>query len=131
MLTVFGIKNCDTCKKARKYFAENDIEFRFHDLRDDGLDVQMLTRWTDRLDWVQLLNKQSLTWRKIPEIDRADMMADKAFALMIENPTLVKRPVLESDKFIAVGFSEKRFGEYINAGGKSTEKSDWPMHAVK
>lgn len=131
MLTVFGIKNCDTCQKARKYFAENDIEFRFHDLRDDGLDVQMLTRWADRLDWVQLLNKQSLTWRKIPEIDRADMMADKAFALMIENPTLVKRPVLESDKFIAVGFSEKRFDEYINAGGKSTEKSDWPMHAVK
>jgi arsenate reductase len=124
MLTVFGIKSCDTCRKARKYFAENDIEFRFHDVRNDGLNIQMLERWADRLDWEQLLNKQSLTWRKIPEVDRADLTADKAFALMLDNPTLVKRPILESDEFIAVGFSEKRFGGYLNAGGKTTEKSD-------
>lgn len=124
MLTVFGIKNCDTCRKACKYFTENDIKFHFHDVRDNGLDIQMLTRWANRLDWIQLLNKQSLTWRKIPAIERADISADKAFAWMIKNPTLVKRPVLESDGFIAVGFSEKRFGEYLNAGGKNTEKSD-------
>lgn len=123
MLTVFGIKNCDTCRKACKHFTENGIEFHFHDVRDDGLDIQMLARWANRLDWTQLLNKKSLTWRKIPEIERADIMADKAFALMIKNPTLVKRPVLESDGFIAVGFSEKHFGEYLNAGSKSTEKS--------
>jgi arsenate reductase len=114
MLTVFGIKSCDTCRKARKYFAEHDIEFRFHDVRDDGLDIQMLERWADRLGWSKLLNKQSLTWRKIPEVDRSDMSANKAFALMLENPTLVKRPVLESDEFIAVGFSEKRFGDFLS-----------------
>ncbi len=83
----------------------------------------MLARWANRLDWTQLLNKKSLTWRKIPEIERADIVADKAFALMIKNPTLVKRPVLESDGFVAVGFSEKHFGEYLNAGSKNTEKS--------
>jgi arsenate reductase len=112
MLTVFGIKSCDTCRKARKYFAENDIEFRFHDVRDDGLDIQMLERWAGRIDWSKLLNMQSLTWRKIPEVDRNDMTQSKAFALMIENPTLVKRPVLESQRFIAVGFSEKRFSKF-------------------
>ncbi len=118
MLTVFGIKSCDTCRKARKYFAENDIEFQFHDVRDDGLDIQMLERWSDRIDWNKLLNRQSLTWRKIPEVDRAEVTRDKAFALMIDNPTLVKRPVLESELFIAVGFSEKRFDEFWNSPNK-------------
>jgi arsenate reductase len=112
MLTVFGIKSCDTCRKARKYFAEKDIEYQFHDVRDDGLGIQMLERWAARIDWTKLLNKQSLTWRKVPEVDRDDMTQDRAFALIIENPTLLKRPVLESDTFIAVGFSEKRFSEF-------------------
>jgi arsenate reductase len=114
MLIVFGIKSCDTCRRAKKYLDEHNIEFRFHDLRDDGLDIQMLERWTQRIGWARLLNKQSLTWRKIPEVDRNDMTHNKALAAMIDNPTLVKRPVLESDKFIAVGFSEKRFGDFIN-----------------
>ena len=114
MLTVFGIKSCDTCRRARKYFAEHDIEFRFHDVRDDGLDIQMLERWSDRIGWQKLLNKQSLSWRRLPEVDRNDMTRDKALAAMIDSPTLVKRPVLEADKFIAVGFSEKRVGDFIN-----------------
>ena len=112
MLTVYGIKSCDTCRKARKYLAENDIEFRFHDVRDDGLDIQMLERWADRLEWEKLLNRHSLTWRKIPEVDRNGMTKDRAFALMLDQPTLIKRPVLESEQFMAVGFSEKRFGDY-------------------
>ncbi len=114
MLTVYGIKSCDTCRRARKYLTEHNIEFRFHDLRDDGLDIQMLERWSERIGWQKLLNKQSLTWRKIPEVDRNDMTRDKALAAMIHGPTLVKRPVLEANKFIAVGFSEKRFGDFIN-----------------
>ncbi len=114
MLTVYGIKSCDTCRRARKFLAEHNIEFRFHDLREDGLDIQMLERWSQRIGWQKLLNKQSLTWRKIPEVDRNDMTRDKALATMIENPTLIKRPVLEADKFIAVGFSEQRFADFIN-----------------
>jgi arsenate reductase len=113
MLTVYGIKSCDTCRKARKYLAENDIEFRFHDVRDDGLDIQMLERWSVRIEWQKLLNRQSLTWRKIPEVDREGMTKNRAFALMLDQPTLVKRPVLESPEFMAVGFSEKRFGEFL------------------
>ncbi len=113
MLTVYGIKSCDTCRRARKYLTENDIEHSFHDVRDDGLDIQMLERWTDRIGWEKLLNKKSLTWRKIPEVDRNDMTRDKALAAMIDKPTLIKRPVLESPAFIAVGFSEARFADFL------------------
>ena len=113
MLTVFGLKSCDTCRKARKFLAEKDIDFRFHDVRDDGIDIQMLERWANRIEWEKLLNRQSLTWRKIPEVDRADIYIDRAFALMIEQPTLLKRPILESETLLAVGFSEKRFTEFL------------------
>ena len=114
MLTVYGIKSCDTCRRARKYLTENDIEHKVHDVRDDGLDIQMLERWTDRIGWEKLLNKKSLTWRKIPEVDRNDMTRDKALAAMIDKPTLIKRPVLESPEFIAVGFSEVRFADFLS-----------------
>ena len=114
MLTIYGIKSCDTCRKARKFLDDHNIEHDFHDLRENGLDIQMLERWAQRMGWERLLNKQSLTWRKIPEVDRNDMARDKALAAMIDNPTLIKRPVLETDKFIAVGFSEKRFGDFID-----------------
>ena len=112
MLKVFGIKSCDTCRKARRYFANHGIDYQFHDVRDDGLEIQMLERWAARLDWEKLLNKQSLTWRKIPEVDRAGMTRERAFSLILEHPTLLKRPVLESPQFMAVGFSEKRFAEF-------------------
>jgi len=113
VLIVYGIKSCDTCRIARKYLTKNNIEYRFHDLRDDGLDIQMLERWVQRIGWEKLLDTKSLTWRKIPEVDRAGMSRDKALAAMIDRPTLIKRPVLEADNFMAVGFSEKRFGEFI------------------
>ncbi len=113
MLTIYGIKSCDTCKKARKYLVEHDIDHRFHDLRENGLDIQMLERWAERMGYEKLLNKQSLTWRKMPEVDRADMTRSKALAAMIDRPTLIKRPILEADNFIAVGFSEKRFGDFL------------------
>ncbi len=115
MLTIYGIKSCDTCRKARKYFVENDIEFQFHDVRDDGVDIQMLERWSKRIEWTKLLNRRSLTWRKIPEVDRNGMTKDRAFALMLDQPTLIKRPVLEAPQFIAVGFSEKRFSHYLGS----------------
>jgi len=113
MLTVFGLKSCDTCRRARKFLAEKDIEFRFHDVRDDGIDIQMLERWAGRIDWDKLLNRRSLTWRKIPEVDRANLDIDRAFALIIDQPTLLKRPILESETLLAVGFSEKRFADFL------------------
>ena len=113
MLTVYGLKSCDTCRKARKFLAERDIDFRFHDVRDDGLDIQMLERWASRIEWEKLINRRSLTWRRIPEVDRIDIDMDRALALLIEHPTLLKRPVLESETLMAVGFSERRFAEFL------------------
>jgi arsenate reductase len=113
MLKVFGIKSCDTCKKARTYLIQQEIDHEFYDLRDDGIDIQMLERWADRIGWEKLLNKRSLTWRKIPEVDRAGMNRDKALAAMLDRPTLIKRPVIEAPQFMAVGFSEKRFAEFL------------------
>jgi arsenate reductase len=113
MLTVYGIKSCDTCRRAKKFLEDRNIEFRFHDLREDGLDIQTLERWSARIDWERLLNKNSLTWRKIPEVDRTDITKERAFATMLDQPTLVKRPVFEHPSFFAIGFSEKRFTEYL------------------
>ena len=115
MLTVYGIKSCDTCRKARKYLDDRKIEHAFHDIRDSGLNIQMLERWASRISWKTLLNKQSLTWRKIAEVDKSELSKNKALALMIENPTLIKRPVFEDEKYIAVGFSEKRFGDFLKS----------------
>ena len=113
MLTVYGIKSCDTCRRALKYLREHGIENRFHDVRENGLDIQMLERWSERIDWDRLVHRQSLTWRKIPEADRASLTRNKAFATMIAQPTLLKRPVFEDESFFAVGFSEKRFEDFL------------------
>ena len=113
MLTVYGINTCDTCRRAKKFLSDNNIDFAFHDVRTDGLDIQMLERWSSRIEWERLLNKKSLSWRKIPEADRKEMTKDKAFATMLDQPTLVKRPVLEHPAFFAVGFSEKRFTDFL------------------
>jgi len=115
ILTIYGIPNCDTCRKARKWLTDNRHEHRFHDLRADGLDLQMLDRWAVLLDWQTLLNTRSVTWRKIPEIDRADITRSRAFALMLTQPTLVKRPLLERGTLIAVGYSAANYEALLAA----------------
>ncbi len=105
MLTVYGIPSCDSCRNARKWLEEHGKEHRFHDLRADGLDMNMLERWAGALEWEKLLNTRSLTWRKVPEVDRAGLNSVKAMALMLDEPTLVKRPVLETDEVVVVGFT--------------------------
>lgn len=109
MLTLYGIPNCDSCRNARKFLEQAGIEFRFHDLRKDGTDKQMLERWLRQVDWKKLLNSRSATWRGLPESDRADVDQEKALALMLEHPTLVKRPVLEHGRQVVVGFSKSAY----------------------
>ena len=109
MRTLYGIASCDSCRKARKWLDANNIEYEYHDIRIDGLAIQMLERWSDRIEWKKMLNTRSLTWRKIPETDRGDLTKDKALALMMQHNTLVKRPVLECDEFIALGFSPDNY----------------------
>ena len=113
MLTVYGINNCDSCRKARKWLDGNSIEHEVHDLRIDGINIQTLERWCSRVDWQRLLNTRSRTWREIPPNDRSNMNLNRALALMLRHPTLIKRPVIEGDEFIAVGFSERRCREIL------------------
>ena len=108
-LTLYGLKSCDSCRRAGKWLSENGYDYRYHDVRADGLDRALVERWAGRLDWERLLNKKSLTWRKISEVDRAGMNEERAIAVFIEQPTLVKRPLLECDEFIAVGFSADNY----------------------
>lgn len=106
MLILHGIVNCDSCRNARRWLDAHELEYEFHDLRADGITVQMLERWCDRVDWRKILNKRSLTWRKVPERAKKKLSRSKALALILEHPTLVRRPVLETKEVTAVGFSE-------------------------
>ena len=111
MLTIFGIPNCDTCKKARKWLEANSVEYRFHDLRVDGLEKTMLVSWTRQAGWQKLLNTRSTTWRGLAESDRQEISEKRALDLMLAHPTLIKRPVLDWGNEILVGFSAEKYLE--------------------
>ena len=108
MLTIYGIPNCDSCRKARKWLEANGTDYRFHDLRQDGVDATMLERWSAAVGWRALLNTRSTTWRALPDADKQDVGESRAIRLMADHPTLVKRPVVEIGEKIQVGFDSER-----------------------
>lgn len=104
--TLYGIKNCDTVRKARQWLDEHGIDYRFHDFRADGLEPALLMRFEEALGWEALLNRRGTTWRTLDESERANIGRESAIALMLAKPALIKRPVLESDGgIVVVGFS--------------------------
>ncbi|MBT6284909.1 MAG: ArsC family reductase [Rhodospirillaceae bacterium] len=105
MLTVYGIKNCDTCRKALKWLSAEGIDHTFHDFRVDGLDAANVTRWAAAAGWEKLLNRRGTTWRNLPESDKDGVDAASAEVLMARNPTLIKRPVFDDGSQILVGFT--------------------------
>ncbi|WP_455216886.1 ArsC family reductase [Kaarinaea lacus] len=105
MTTLYGIKNCDTVRKARKWLESAGVNYDFHDFRADGLTKKDLRTWVKMVGWETLLNKRGTTWRQLPEKDRETVDESKAIDLMLANPTLIKRPVLVKGKKIHVGFS--------------------------
>jgi arsenate reductase len=109
MVTLFGIKNCDTVKKARKWLEAHGVDYGFHDFRADGLDEKRLRGWIKELGWETLLNRRGTTWRKLPEAARENVDQKRALALMLEHPALIKRPVLEQGKSVWVGFKEEEY----------------------
>lgn len=104
-LTLYGIPNCDTVKKARRWLDERGVTYAFHDYRKDGLDPAMLDRWVDALGWEKLLNKSGTTFRKLPDADKAGIDAAKAKALMLDQPAMIRRPLVDADGAYSVGFS--------------------------
>lgn len=105
MTTLYGIKNCDTVKKARAWLDARGVEYRFHDFRADGLSPELLARLEAALGWEALLNRRGTTWRGLDEGRREGVDRAKAVALMLEQPSLVKRPVLEVHEKTLIGFT--------------------------
>lgn len=104
MITLYGIPNCDTVKKARVWLEQNNVVFTFHDFRKDGLEPATVEDWCDRMDWETLVNKRSTTWKKIDADIRDGLNRDSVVALLVEYPTLIKRPVLDTPNTLEVGF---------------------------
>jgi arsenate reductase len=102
--TLYGIPNCDTVKKARTWLDAHGIAFTFHDYKKAGIDQPSLERWCDGLGWEAVLNKAGTTFRALPPQDKADLTRDKAITLMLANPSMIKRPVVEGQGVLLVGF---------------------------
>ncbi|MEY3201114.1 MAG: hypothetical protein RIR70_664 [Pseudomonadota bacterium] len=117
MTTIYGIKNCDTMKKAFAWLDEAGVAFDFHDYKKAGLEKPKLMQWVKLLGWKTLLNTQGMTWRKLSEEDRADLTQGKAVALMLAHTSLIKRPVVECDNGqILVGFDAAVYKSFIKHG---------------
>ena len=104
-MILYGISNCDTVKKARRWLDEQGVAYHFHDVRKDGLDAARLQGWIDALGCEQLLNKAGTTFRKLPDAQKDGLDAASAKALMLDQPAMIRRPVVEADNGISVGFS--------------------------
>jgi arsenate reductase len=109
MITLYGIKNCDTCKKARQALERNGIEHGFHDFRADGLGPELLRHFIDGLGWEKLLNKSSTSWRQLSSEQQSDLDREKAARLMLEIPTLIKRPILDTGNALHIGFKPGQY----------------------
>ena len=113
-VTLYGIRNCDTMKKAWTWLDAEGVAYDFHDYKTSGIDRARLEAWAAQLGWERLLNRAGTTFRKLPEAARQDLDASKAIALMLAQPAMIKRPVLEADRRLLVGF---RPAEYEAAFG--------------
>ena len=108
-ITIYGIKNCDTMKKAMTWLQDHDMPYQFHDYKVAGIDRQLLQRWCSELGWETLLNRAGTTFRKLPEADKTGLDARKAMTLMLAQPSLIKRPVLDVDGRLLVGFKPEAY----------------------
>jgi arsenate reductase len=109
MVTMYGIKNCDTTKKARAWLDTHGVEYGFHDYKASGIDRARLESWCKELGWEALLNRSGTTFRKLPDADKAVADARKAVSLMLAQPSMIKRPVLDLDGKLLVGFKPETY----------------------
>jgi arsenate reductase len=103
-VTIYGIKACDTMKKARDWLEAHGVAYVFHDYKIQGIDREVLKGWADIVGWEVLLNRSGTTFRKLPDVSKLDLDEDKAIALMLDQPSMIKRPVLDNGKALVVGF---------------------------
>lgn len=109
MITLYGIPNCDTVRRARRWLQEQQVEYRFHDLRADGLEHARVAAWLAALGHEALINRRSSSWRQVPAPEREGLDDARAAALILAQPTLIRRPLLDCDGELHVGFSPDRY----------------------
>jgi arsenate reductase (glutaredoxin) len=114
--TIYGIRNCDTMKKARAWLDQHGVAYDFHDYKTQGVERAKLQAWSRTVGWEKLLNRAGTTFRKLPEADRTDLSEAKAIALMAAQPSMIKRPVLEASGETIVGFKPETYAERLGAG---------------
>lgn len=105
-LEFYGIPNCDTVKKARKWLEAKGSDYTFHDYKKEGADAARLEKWIEQAGWEKLLNRAGTTFKKLPDADKQDLDAAKAVAIMVAQPSTIKRPVVEYPGGLLVGFKE-------------------------
>ena len=114
MTTLYGIPNCDTMKKARKWLADNGVEYEFHDYKKLGIEQKKLDSWIKAVGWETLLNRRGMMWRKVPDDVKASIDEQSAIRLMLETPSIIKRPVLEAKGKVTVGFKPETYEELFS-----------------
>ncbi len=115
-ITIYGIKNCETMKKARAWLDKHGVDYSFHDYKTAGIGRERLERWEKRVGWKTLLNRAGTTFRKLPDKDKTVLDAKKAVALMLAQPSMIKRPVLDfGGGRLLVGFAPEQYDEALEA----------------
>lgn len=114
-ITLHGIRNCDTMKKAMRWLQAEGLEYTLFDYKKEGLPPAMIEQWLKQVDWEDLVNRRGTTWRKLPEAERESIDRDSAIQLMSDNPSLVKRPVLVTGKTILIGFDTERYSDTLKS----------------
>ncbi|MCX6215146.1 ArsC family reductase [Spirosoma sp.] len=116
MYTLYAIPNCDTVKKARTWLAGRGVEYRFHDYKKQGIDSKTIEQWLTQKPWEELVNRSGLTWKKLSDADKPTSAAG-AIVLMMEKPSVIRRPLIEADgQIIALGFNESAYQETFSDG---------------
>lgn len=110
-VTIYGIKACDTMKKARSWLEDRGVAFAFHDYKLEGVERERLESWVKTAGWETVLNRSGTTFRKLSEADRADLDAAKAIGLMLAQPSMIKRPVLEAGETLLIGFKPEAYAK--------------------
>jgi arsenate reductase len=108
-ITIYGIRNCDTMKKARAALDRRGVKYGFHDYKTQGIDKAKLEGWARKVGWETLLNKAGTTFRKLPDKDKDNVTEKKAIALMLAQPSMIKRPVLEASGRLLIGFRPEEY----------------------
>jgi arsenate reductase (glutaredoxin) len=111
--TLYGIRNCDTVKKARAWLDRSGVGYDFHDYKTAGIDEARLRGWAEELGWERLLNRAGTTFRKLPEADKTELDEDKAVALMLAQPSMIRRPVFDLGDRRLLGFSDAMYDEVL------------------